>query len=413
MNTNSNKSTELQILLIYIIMLFAIFNDILRIPGTELSLFRFMLPVAVILIIMHPLIARKVIVFVAFLLALNLFQYFYFYNYIHPELRVDFSYCLFQAFFISCLIVICALIAILRLLDSGRFANNMLDFLILMGIIMCIITVAHHYLPQFFVDTNIDNINNYSCCVAGLIGLLLVKYRITRNPILWFLIGICIVAIYINDSKISLLGSLLMIGIFLCIFKDCKSNAEFLFFRVIIPMFIIVSIIAALIINPHIHEYQLQSITIAPLKRIFDNDPYPLYNSSVAYRTDSTIIAIHELMHSRLLGLGIGNIEYYLPNVMPGAFIHYKWSFSLHNTWLELLTDGGIVVLLSYAMIILYGIKLFFKRTYITDIEVFRILLIFTLPIWSIGPSGLLSLYYMIIVIGLAFLGRKFVEDEV
>lgn len=400
-----SKIYFIETIIVYFILFCGIFSDLLRINGTSITLYRLLLPVAIVIMLMNTRVIKKFFVYVCFLSIITFIQYIIFFTVAYPEMQFDFE-CFITAYVMYGLAgVFVSLIAILKEIDNDFFYQRIMLFIEIVGGILCAISLTNYFFPYIVSGLTIDNINNYSCYFVALIAVLLIQYRKSKNVLILLYICILCLAIYINDSKASLFGLVFMFGVFICVSPKIKSNAGFVVFRFVLPLCFLFTVIIILIINPHIHGYTLRGTISDPIMRIIENRPYDYYNTSISYRTNTTIFSINQFIHMGGIGVGIGNTGRLLGEYFPNTSWGVSTSSSLHNAWLELLLDGGIIILVLYIIVIVYSIRLFFRRETLKDIEVLRVIFVMSLPIWIIGPSGIYTMYYLFAIFSLIFMG--------
>jgi teichuronic acid biosynthesis protein TuaE len=103
---------------------------------------------------------------------------------------------------------------------------------------------------------------------------------------------------------------------------------------------------------------------------------------------------IHFLYSSYFMGVGVGNIEYYMSN-----FPKYNTgdTTNIHNWWMEILVSSGVVIfcfyILVYAKSTYHSFKYFFQSKNLENKKIYSVFLCFFLGfiVSSIGPSSLID----------------------
>jgi len=173
-----------------------------------------------------------------------------------------------------------------------------------------------------------------------------------------------------------------------------------------------IGVILLVNINPTLHGYNFRETFMQPFIRIITLDPYPIYTTSITFRTNTTIFAIQSIFDTHFMGVGVGNTGVMLKEAFPALNPEYKLALaaerlSLHNSWLEILLDVGVTAGILFIVIIKNGIKLLFVKDRLTRIEKICVLYIFSFPIWIIGASGIYTQYYIIMTIAFLIFARK------
>lgn len=410
-NNNCKKKQAVIQIIIYIIITIAAMSDILRIPGTSVTFFRISIPVAVFIILLFPKWAKRFIVVSGGFLLLNILYNLFFYKIYRTDLYFQFSeflrYCIL---YISVFVVI-FLVCIIKEISKEKFEIEFIHWIQIIGVVLIVVLLLFDLFPSFFGKLPIDNPNNYGCYIAAVCPFYLINVR--KGRILFLVLtGACIVSLYINDCKISLFGMLFQIALLIFI-MSAKTKYLFCIQRVVIPLVAIAGVaIFILFLNPSMHGYSLQGIISEPISRILTNNPYPTYTASVSFRTNTTIFALNMLWSLKGLGLGAGNLGIVLKEAFPNINPAYTQALnattmSLHNSWLEFMLDMGLVGIILLIVPIIYSIKLYFGKNILSYTEKLALIFIMSFPIWSIGPSGVYTQYYLFTIIMFLVICRK------
>lgn len=390
----------------YILLVFAVFSDILRIPGSQLTFFRLSLPVIGVIFFMHSKYAKWLMGLIAGLGVLTAVQYIIFYLVDRTEL--EFSVSNLMKFFILYVLafIVFFMIKFLKDFEKENFEEKGLRFIVYLGFCLMFVTVLDYldtkYLnSQFFGALKVDNQNNYGCYIAALLPFLLVRFQCKQR--LRDAIGIFAAfgIVFLHDSKAALFGMVLMGVIFICIAFPAQNTKEMFCYRYVIIICAIVIVGGLIIINPKIHGYSLQDTIAQPIIRVLTGNPYDDYQSSISYRTNTTLYCITQLVSTGFLGIGIGNTGVLLRAVFPDTeMAQNRTILSLHNAWLEFALDLGIVALVIYFILIRYAFKLYFTKRALTQVEKLRVMFIFSFPIWVMSASGIYTQYYLMVIMG-------------
>lgn len=394
--------------IIYIFLVFAAFSDILRIPNTSLTLFRLSLPIIIGVVLMHQKYGKWLIGLTIGLLLLTIVQYIIFYSVDRTDL--DFSSSIALKFFVLYVLafVVFLLVGLLKDYTKQDFERQGFRFIVWLGLCLMFVTFLHYcdvkYFESHFFGALIpDNPNNYGCYIAALFPFLLINLKEKGRMRDKIAILAAFIIVYIRDSKAALFGMVLVGVVYLCISRPAENLKKLFLYRCVIIICAVVMIVGAIIINPKINGYSLQDTIAQPIIRILTDNPYPDYESSISYRTNTIIYCLKKLVQTGFIGIGVGNTGVALkrdfPDISPELELAKDSPFlSLHNSWLECALDLGIVVLIVYFILIKYAVKLYFTKGKLTNIEQLRVMFIISFPIWIMSTSGMYTLYYLMIV---------------
>ena len=403
--------------LIYIILVFAVMSDILRIPGTSLTFYRLSMPIAFFIVMLYPKWAKRLVMLsIAFCVVNFIFNLFCYQIY---SVDITFSaggvlkYCVLYFSIFLAIILVCILKEILK----EDFELSFINWICAMGVILMVTLIAYDIAPYFFGELPLDNPNNYGCYIAAVFPFYLGRAYQNKRLFYFLLSLMCLILLYVNDSKVSLFGVLIQIAIFFCI-TGSETKKSFVFRRLIVPALAIVVVIAVIFgVNPAIHGYPLQGIISEPIERILTNNPYPTYTASTSFRTNTTIFGFNTLWDLKGMGIGAGNFGIILKKEFPNINPAYTQalnapSMSLHNSWLEFVLDFGIIAVILLMIPLIYAIRLYFGKQKMSLIEKISLIFIFSFPVWVLGPSGVYTQYYLFVVITYLVICRKVDRTE-
>lgn len=400
------------ICIIYVILTCAVFSDILRIPGTSLTFFRLLLPISLFIITIYMKYAKILIKVVTLFVSMTIIQYILFYRVVEPTIRFEISeFISFVSLYIFIFIVL-ILVRLLIDLEGECSREKILDFLIYVAFLSMIVTILDtldmkYFDEAFFGCIEADNQNNYGCTLAAIFPFFLVELQDKKKFRDYIGIVLTVLILFINDSKAALFGVIISGVVFLCVARPANTMKKMFVYRYIILICALSGIVMLIIINPKINGYSLQDTIYQPIIRVLSNRPYPDSASSISFRTNSTAFAFNKLVSTCFFGIGAGNtgvlLRKYFPTDTLAKGLETSTRISLHNSWLEIMLDIGIMAVVFFVIILLYGIRLYFIKKELTSLEKLRTMFIFSFPVWIISTSGFYTLYYVIIVIGYLF----------
>ena len=398
--------------IIYIILILSIFGDILRISGSAITFFRLSLPVAFLILALYPYWTVRYLGIMIGIILISAVQYCLLYNVIHPELEPINNYFIRYMFFYACMVLVFFLVKLIQMNNQFNFEMSFAKFLIGIGVIILVITLINEGYPLFFKGIELDNPNNYSCYMAAVFPLVLVKLQVERKLRYFFLIFFLFIAILLCDAKAALFGCVVQLAIFCALLFQSQNAHKVLRWRCMIVLLGAFVLVGILIWNPQLHGYTMRGTILEPIIRIVQNDPYSVYTTSITYRTNTTLFAIWEVIRTCGIGLGAGNTGVLLKSEFPELNPEYHQALnastlSLHNSWLEFALDVGLIVIIIYIVVFVYGIRLYFRKSDLTQIERSRVIYILSFPIWMLGPSGVYTLYYLLLTMAFLLFANK------
>ena len=388
---------------LYLILLFAFLNAVLRLSAdSKLTLFRLLLPYSVLLItICSTKIFLKFLFSFVCLGFLGLIQHFFTAEFFFRNISFDFLFFLEYYFHYSCILVVFFMILCLKEVEGENFKKNFFLFLtfFLKGMCLFILIYTVVWGKELMTISTADNINNVGCMFAAGIGLLLVDSK--RNKFQYFWCGLIAFLLIHNDSKAAFLGVCFEIFIFHIVNNTIrfKRRTSVLLKAVIVLLLLLLTTLFFDTLT--INTFTLLDLVFAPIQRILEGNPFPNANTSVTFRTNSTIAAIDILLETYGVGVGFGNTGRILKEVMVNVYEKWSWNtvYSLHNWWLELMCDFGWSVIFLEIYIFVKEIIAFFLKTEYTPEELQLLVLVLSFPLWSISASGLITEYYTLSVL--------------
>lgn len=395
--------------LILLILFCAVFNDILRIPETKLSLFRILIPLAIVIILRNYAKTRKLVELYILFFLLSFFQNLFYYSFFEFENQIDFVWIIqYQLLYLS-IFIIFALIRLLRSININIFLSIYdIGFLYL-----SILLVMLYVLSVFRFPLHIDNRNNYACGLAIVFPWLLIKAS-KRKVLHLFLALLIPIELYWGDSKLALIGVLLQLQVLIIVklAKIIRNGNRFV--PILIGIAALVGV--AIIMNPNtnINGYYTRELAIGVIGNILKNDLYPEGPQSLYVRTNATIHLLRVIPSTFLIGLGPGNSSRLLGVLMPNlAQLKNSQTLSPHNGILEFIVDGGIPAIYFVYVLAKFGLTKLFRSSSLSESNIFSMTVILTFFVWGQSASGILTIYIIFIVFAWTYENQiRLKEDE-
>lgn len=405
LNFRMKKAEAINVIVFLIVLSLAVMSDILRIPRTSITLFRVSIPIVLAIIMFaYPVWFRRLVAGILFFVVINTIFNAIFYKLYRLDLTFNFMQYLRYTLLYLQIFVVIILVILLKEILGEKFKEIFLNWLFIMGGILAAILLLNYICPPFFESLPIDNVNNYGCYLAAIFPFYLLEWGEKKRNVK-YIIAIMLVLglIVLSDAKTALFGVLFQIAIYICLLS-VNTKASFIFHRIMLPMGVAAVALLVLLLNPSLNGYYLQDIVGEPILRILNNNPYLTYTASVSFRTNTTLFAFKELWSLKGIGMGAGNMGTLLKAEFPNINSEYiqaknSTTLSLHNSWLEFMTDFGIIGIIILLIPFVYALKLYFGKAVLSSIEKVYIIFVFSFPIWIMGPSGIYTQYFLFCVI--------------
>jgi len=275
---------------------------------------------------------------------------------------------------------------------------NILYKFLLLSIFVAILEIIFEFrLPNtaIFYDGSVSafnwNQNELGTILLSFTPFLLVLDK-TKNKFILILFIVYIV--YINDSKLVLIG--IIIAILLYIIK--KNIFEVNIYLKYIALYLSVFILILLFFLPYdeiyvsFRDYDISLYTLLgiPISHILTLTPFPDIGGSDTTRANTIIYGITELINSNFFGIGAGNSLLMLEK--PEYML--KAAKSMHNLPTQLVVEQGIFILIIYIYVFILFFKLLIKQN-LTNIQLIVLISIPSILIGSMGSSiGIFSDYF-------------------
>ncbi len=392
------------LLLVYIFLFFGAFNDVIRIGTTKITLFRILLPFVFFTVLLKCDLNRKLFILTCVLGVILLLQSVIFcdVNKIGVRFIVD-RFIEYMFYYFCIFVVICSVIMIYKYLNYNNydFEEEFAKFLIFIGVLYLLIFILLYHFPSIRDYIYLNNQNDYGAMLTAILPIYYYRMKKNRNCIYIFLIGMTLLYLLKNDCKMALLGAI--IQIFLIIYLELKDKYISLKNFVMIPVVVLFVgfIYFANSRNISINGYNWQDTIMKPIRAITTLEMYPQSNTSISFRVNTFIVGIIWLKKTFFLGVGIGNSGILIKNILGNHNLYDSWmgnvAVSVHNVFLEVLLDFGIIAIIGFVLLIRENISLI-KKNKLKGYEKAFIVLSVSSLLWLQGPSGVLVDYLIVMI---------------
>lgn len=385
-------------IIIIVILFMAVFNDIIRLPGTVISGYRLALPIVLCMSLVEFRLTWRYFLFGSGMFFLLIIQNILFCDIFKYENSIDFYWQLRYLFYYAGIIAIFILIRILRVKYLFVFQRMFYKGIPMMGIACLFAYVGS--LTLTFEKIVFTNQNDYGACLAAVFPWFFMESFLgKRRNIFWCVI--IVAALLFGDSKAALAGILVQIGVITAIasIKKIKEGNKVLFF--LVPVMVLGCL--AIIFSPiQINGYSIKLMFTGMVSHIVNGTTYEMNDSSMAWRTNAIIYMLRGIKASHFMGIGIGNTGKLLRQLMPDIISRQKFAsiaVSPHCAWLEFFCDCGIWAIGLCAYIYATAVKKLFRARQLDKTEIFFVAFTISFPVWIMGPSGIYTIYFIFIII--------------
>lgn len=372
----------------------AIFNDLIRIPGTVLSLYRILVLLLSILCIMNYKDLKLYFIWFFSFIFLLIIQNFVFINTYGYESKFDFSSYFTYLFHYYSILILFMIIKLVRVYNKPLFAWIFDDCIPTACIIMAVV----YALIPLLVNLNlfVANRNNYAVGLAVTVPVLLILRKNKKFYI--FLVFIIFFELFLYGSKSACVG----IGLEIVLFFLLENSSLFKYKKPIMALgAILMIILARFIINSSfsINGYSIQKIFNSFVLPILNRQQYlPESYTSLTYRTDAVIAMLNSIARTPVTGIGAHNTAKLLLYSLPARIgSSSATALSPHCAYLEFMSDNGIWATLLCIVIYFKAIKKFFGNNILGCNYKYFVILVISLPIWMLSASGIYTIYVFFI----------------
>lgn len=404
---------------LYFFLFAGAFNDILRIGTSKITLFRILLPLAIIKILLCSRNVRKLYVIYIIIAVISLIQSAIFCFTNRVGILFSFNRYCTGLFYYICIITIIGSVMVIYELSYKNFEEEFERYIVFVGVcylfvFMYIYHGGYDYSCRNFI---INNPNDYGAMLAAVLPLFYFKAKKTKKYIYIVFILVTILYLVLNDCKLALLG--VVTQIFIIIYLEIRNKS--MGYRKLLIIFSIfcVAIILFLLDKKNItfHGYTWRETVINPIKAMINGDMYTQSNTSVSYRVNTFIASIKWMMKTKMLGIGIGNSGVLIRNILGEHTLYESWmekeSISLHNAFLEIFIEFGFIAIIGVFVIVKKIIKIL-KITKLKSYQICFVTIVISSLLWLQGPSGITTDYQIFAIFAFLLLNTssKLLEDQ-
>jgi len=378
--------------ILYLVLVFAVFNDILRISNSDFTLFRVLQPFVLVYMLVTSPKSRIITAFYIGVMFINTIQYYVFVTFNLSGIKSDIREFLSFIYFYLCITTVICLVVTIQEKSGSEFKNQFASFLRAVGKINIFI-VLFHGLIRAYTSISVGNVNNYGASIAAFFPFFAVGALKKRN--VWDIV-FCIlsaVALYVGDCKLSLVGIVLEVFILMLLLSNKRSKKKQGNIRIVYIGLVVLFVLAVFYA---ISGTRMGALIYGQLNTAIDhvrNLEYYSSSSSLGYRTNVIIMGIRCLVKKHYFGIGMGNFGKIIRDNVP--FLANKWIekgyVSPHNTPLQWLIEFGPIAVILYIWIARL-IVVTFKRER-TDFNIIFLVEFLSVWIWILNPSRIESIF--------------------
>ncbi len=388
----------------YLFLFAGAFSDVLRVGTTQLTLFRVLLPVVVILSLLDSVRVRRLYLIAAVIGLIALVQFAFFSVINEIGVRFSTSRYLTYLFYYFCIVAVIGVVIRIYESEGERFTESFQTYIVFTGICYLVVfMLMRHtglaYRSGFF---QFNNPNDYGAVIAACAPVFYFRARTGWRRILHLaFIPIAMLYLALNDCKLALLGVLVQVVIiaYLELRNRMYRYRKVMFLPLLLACVTLILIADALDLS--LNGYSWKSTIMEPIKMMLNGDMYTQSNTSVLYRVNTFIASVQWMFNSCFLGIGIGNAGVLMRNVLGQHGLYTEWlvneSVSLHNAFLEIFLDFGFVALFGAVLLIRKVIRVL-KNMILNRPQMCFVTIVISSLLWLQGPSVVLTDYQIFAV---------------
>jgi len=375
----------------YTTLILSFMHAVLRLnESSSMSLYRVLMPFSLLILFLGYKKSKKSIIIVGLIIIYNiLIGFFYSSDFLH--MGVLFLH------YISILNIFLIIQYIYDKKGFGPVYKILYSFLLLSILIAILEMIFQFRLPNtaVYYDGSVSAFN-WNQNELGTIFLSFVPFLLVyeKNKIKLLLLLSIIIIVYINDSKLVLIGILIAI----LLYNIKKNIFEINIYFKNITLFLFLFLIFFLFFLPYDEIYisfrdydiSIYELLGMPISHILTLTPFPDMGGSETTRANTIIYGITELVNSHFFGIGAGNSL----TMLEKPEYQLMSAKSMHNLPIQLVVEQGIGVLVLYISLIVLFVKLLIKQN-LTNIQLVVFVSIPSIFIGSMGSSiGIFSDYF-------------------
>jgi hypothetical protein len=376
---------------LYLTLVMSFMHAVLRLnESSHFSLYIIMMPFTLFILILGYKKSKKPIIFLILLILYNLL--------IGSFYSENFSYMIVMFFHYISILNIFLIVHYIYNIKGFDTIYNILYKFFLLSIFTAILEIIFEFrLPNtaIYYDGSVSafnwNQNELGTILLSFVPFLLV-FEKTKIKLILIL---CIVYIvYINDSKLVLIG--MIIAILLYMIKKNIFEVNVYFKYIALSLFAFLFILLFFLPYDEIYvsfrDYDISLYTLLgmPISHILTLTPFPDIGDSDTTRANAIIYGITDLINSNFFGIGAGNSLLMLEK--PEYML--KTAKSMHNLPTQFVVEQGIFILIIYIYVFILFFILLIKQN-LTNIQLVIFISIPSIFIGSMGSSiGIFSDYF-------------------
>lgn len=393
---------------LYLFLFTGAFNDILRLGTTDLTLFRIMLPFAIVLTLFKSKKVRKLYLLTFGIAVVSFLQSLWFCEFNDIGIQFSTNRYILYLFYYICIVAVIGSVLLIYENDKCNFQKNFLKYIVIIGIGYLLIFMYIYLGNYSYSNTNIV-INNYNDYGAMITAVLPVFYFISKNKGEFFFkiyIVTAIIFLILNDCKLALLGVIVQAAIIIYFEMGNRIGyRKWLIIPTILAVLFFVFVANSIDIS--LHGYTWKETIVEPIRLIIRGEMYAQSNTSVSFRVNIFVVSIHWILKTKLLGIGVGNSGLLLRNILGNYGLYDSWmnrnSVALHNVFMEILLEFGVIAVIGIVCIA-KKVRFVLRKRKLEQIEICFIAVIISSILWGMAPSRITTDYQIIAILSFLLL---------
>lgn len=397
---------------LYFTLFCAALNDMLRIPGTTVTLFRMIVVFSVLYCLKINWVSFKYFFWLVIILLINIFQSMTYADMNTYGIEFSIEIFLWNSYFYFCIVSIVVIMDTLAYKDEcfvkrcGSLVFWLAYIYLLFLWMILIVPDAYTILTSYNVLSNMNNIGAY---IAVIYSIFLYKAINDKDfKSLLFCVMSLLVLILLGRKLVT--TGILIETVYIFLISD-KYNAKVIWWGVggvfcyVFIYFFDYELIEKI--------YKMLDVVITTAEYIYDEHVYEKIQTSQTFRVGVFVYGIQEIINSNFVGIGIGNTAYLLRMLMPMGDYMLKGdgAVSSHNFVIQLVLEFGFIAILFGSFVakkvlnvLMEEKKNIFHYTFIS--------IMLSIWIWLLAPSGFYTVYYVYIVLGYIILAMNRCKNQ-
>lgn len=393
---------------LYLFLFAGAFNDILRLGSTDITLFRIMLPFAILLTLSKSKKVRKLYLLTLGIAIVSFMQSLLFCDLNHVGIQFSINRYMLYLFYYICIVTVIGSVILIFEKNILNFEYKFQKYIVIIGIGYLFIFMYIYLGDYNYSNMNIviNNYNDYGAMITAVLPIFYYKSK-NKNKLLFMIyIAMAVTFLILNDCKLALLG--VITQVFMIIYFELGKNIRYRKLLLIpVILVVLVFLFFANSMDISLHGYTWKGTVVEPIKSVIHGEMYAQSNTSISFRVNIFIVSIQWILKTKILGIGIGNSGLLMKKELEYHGLYDSWmnssSVALHNVFMEILLEFGVIAIFGI-IYILKKVILILRKSKLDQMEICFVTVILSSIFWGMAPSRITTDYQIIAIISFLFL---------